>query len=265
MIYLDRDFILEVAPKFSGSKAKAQAQIVGSISGHFSAVLDRYDINTRLRVAHFMGQVTHECAGFRTTEEFADGSAYEDRKDLGNTKKGDGPRFKGRGLIQLTGRANYQTIGKRLGIDLEVDPERAADPVTSLRIACEYWKSRKINTCCDLDDLLKVTKKVNGGLTGLEDRRRYYRKAKQALDRRRGLVVGVQQDSTTPVVQLGSMGATVTRLQRKLNAVGFALAVDGAFGPATEMAVRQFQQQRRLVVDGIVGAVTWDALDKAAI
>lgn len=89
-----------------------------------------------------MGQVTHECAGFRTTEEFASGTAYEGRQDLGNTQAGDGKRYKGRGLIQLTGRANYRDIGQIFGLPLEDNPAMAAEPVTALKIACEYWKKR---------------------------------------------------------------------------------------------------------------------------
>src|SRR5690606_28454782 len=107
--------------------------------------LNAYQINTKLRIAHFMGQVAHECAGFRTTEEFASGAAYEGRADLGNNQTGDGVRYKGRGLIQLTGRANYRRIGGLLGLPLEAEPQLAAEPATSLKIACEYWKIRNIN------------------------------------------------------------------------------------------------------------------------
>ena len=259
MIPIDGDFILEVAPHFSGTKGQAQARIVGAISGQFAPILDQYDINTRLRIAHFMGQVTHECAGFRTTEEFASGVAYNGRKDLGNTKPGDGPRYKGRGLLQLTGRFNYRKMGEKLGLPLEDEPLLAADPLTSLRIACEYWADRKINRHCDADDLLHVTKRVNGGTNGLEDRRNYYRKAKVALARRLGIVVASQQDGTEPVLRRGSFGDAVVDLQRKLNEAGFNLSVDADFGSATDLAVRQFQHSKGLTVDGIVGNSTWGA------
>jgi peptidoglycan hydrolase-like protein with peptidoglycan-binding domain len=84
MIPVDGDFILSVAPRFSGARAEAQSRIVGEISAVFAPTLDDYNIDSRLRIAHFMGQVTHECAGFRTTEEFASGAAYEGREDLGS-------------------------------------------------------------------------------------------------------------------------------------------------------------------------------------
>ncbi len=95
MYPVDGHFILKVAPKFSGDKAARQSEIVSAISPVFATMLNYYKINTKLRIAHFMGQITHECAGFRTTEEFASGAAYEGRKDLGNTHAGDGKRYKG--------------------------------------------------------------------------------------------------------------------------------------------------------------------------
>lgn len=260
MIPIDGEFILEVAPMFSGSNAAAQRRIVGEISGSFAVVLSQYNIDSYYRIAHFMGQVTHECAGFRTTEEFASGAAYEGRLDLGNTEKGDGKRYKGRGLPQLTGRDNYRRIGAKLDLDLEGNPELAGDPVTSLKIACEYWEDRKINGHCDADDLIKVTKAVNGGLNGLEDRREFLRRAKVALKSRMALVISSDQGSTDPVLRRGSFGEAVGGLQETLVAKGFQIAIDWDFGPATELAVIEFQKRSGLTIDGIVGRDTWAAL-----
>lgn len=260
MLPVDGDFILRVAPKFSGDKAAAQKRIVSAISGVFAATLDGYGINTPLRIAHFMGQVTHECAGFRTTEEFASGAAYEGRQDLGNTEKGDGPRYKGRGLLQLTGRFNYRSMGHKLGLDLEGNPTLAGDPVVSLKIACEYWQSRKINPDCDRDDLITVTKKVNGGLNGLDDRRVYLKKAKALLAEMQGVVIGAAQPSSKPVLKRGSDSDAVGELQSMLKSKGFDIAIDNEFGAATELAVKQFQVANGLEPDGIVGAETWKAL-----
>lgn len=260
MIPVDGDFIFEVAPKFSGAKAAAQQSIVSAISSDFAGVLASYNINTYLRIAHFMGQVTHECAGFRTTEEFASGSAYEGRIDLGNTQKGDGRRYKGRGLLQLTGRANYRRVGGLLGLDLEGSPLLAGDPLISLKIACEYWKDRKINVDCDNDDLVRVTKKVNGGLKGLADRDAYLRKAKTALKKRMGLIIASAEGGVDPALRRGSFGEAVIRLQERLRAKGYMIAIDGDFGPATELAVSKVQQAAGLEPDGIVGNKTWAAL-----
>lgn len=260
MLPVDGEFILRVAPRFSGEFAAAQARIVAAISGAFASTLDSYEINTRLRIAHFMGQVTHECAGFRTTEEFASGAKYEGRKDLGNTQKGDGKRYKGRGLLQLTGRANYRDMGKKLNLDLEGDPLLAGEPLISLRIACEYWKARKINADCDRDDLVTVTKKVNGGKNGLEDRRGFLQKAKLLLAEMEGLVVLGGQGSKGTVLRRGSKSDEVGELQELLQKKGIMVAIDDDFGAATELAVKQFQASAGLEADGVVGQHTWDAL-----
>jgi putative chitinase len=169
MLPIDGKVMFEVAPRFSGKMAERQAEIIKEAGQVLQATLEAYEIHTRLRIAHFLGQTCHESAGFRTTEEFASGAAYEGRKDLGNVKKGDGRRYKGRGLLQLTGRANYAEYGKALGVDLENNPTMAAEPALSLRIACEYWKRRKLNADCDRDDIRATTRKINGGLNDLED------------------------------------------------------------------------------------------------
>ncbi len=260
MIPVDGDFIRAVAPRFSGAHAVAQDRIIGAVSGDFAATLASYDIDTALRIAHFMGQVTHECAGFRTTEEFASGAAYEGRRDLGNTQPGDGKRYKGRGLLQLTGRANYREYGTALGLPLEDQPELAADPLTSLRIACEYWKRRKINDLADADNLPGVTRRVNGGLNGLDDRRKYLQKAKSVLAAIRGTIIAAEQGGVGTVLRRGSMGEAVGELQELLRAKGHPIAVDHQFGPATELAVVEFQRRSGLVEDGIVARDTWAAL-----
>lgn len=264
MIPVDSQTMREIAPRFSGKNAERQAAIIAAVGEVLQPTLEEYDITDRLRIAHFLAQTCHESAGFRTTEEFASGDAYEGRADLGNTQPGDGRRFKGRGLLQLTGRANYREYGRALGLDLEADPARAADPVLSLRIACEYWKRRNINAACDRDDLIKVTKLINGGTNGLEDRRALTAKAKTALARIEGIQLtgGLPAGEKRPVLRRGSKGEDVARLQSLLRDLGFTLAIDGDFGPGTEVAVTRFQSERKLVADGIVGPQTWAALEK---
>lgn len=242
---IDGAFLKLVAPKFRGSKSIAQLKIIEALDAEFHKIIFSYAINSRLRIAHFLAQILHESAGLRTTEEFASGSAYEGRISLGNTKPGDGRRFKGRGLLQLTGRANYQSMGQQLGIDLIKDPARAAEPELSLTIACTYWAQRHINPHADRDDLEAVTKLVNGGLNGLADRRGHLIKVKRELDRIGGkFIQPVQQIQTTSYLRKGAKGDAVTSLQGKLNRLGFSLAVDGDFGSATEQAVISLQKNR---------------------
>ena len=135
-------------------------------------------LDTGLRLAHFMGQCAHESGGFRYMEEIASGQAYEGRKDLGNVVPGDGKRYKGRGPIQLTGRANYRSFGREVGIDFESHPEIVAFPSIGLMAAVRYWNSRGLNALADADDLVAITRKINGGERGLDDRKGQTAKAK---------------------------------------------------------------------------------------
>src|SRR5580693_4825459 len=171
MLPISADLLRAVAPRQSGIRAQHQAHIIEEVGASLAATLGQYAINTPLRLAHFIAQTCHESDGYCTTEEYASGAAYEGRRDLGNTEPGDGRLFKGRGLIQLTGRANYEAAGRRLQLPLVANPDVAAVPATSLLIACDYWKQRDINTPCDRDDIITVTRRVNGGLNGIESRR----------------------------------------------------------------------------------------------
>lgn len=139
-------------------------------------------LDTGLRLAHFMGQCGHESGSFRYMEEIASGAAYEGRADLGNTQAGDGRRFKGRGPIQLTGRGNYRRVGRQIGIDLERHPEIVSHPSIGLLVGCVYWADRSLNAKADADDIIGLTKAINGGLNGLADRR-------IQTDRAKGLIL----------------------------------------------------------------------------
>lgn len=138
-------------------------------------------LDSGLRLAHFMGQGGHESGGFRYMEEIASGAVYEGRADLGNIQPGDGRRFKGRGPIQLTGRANYRRVGRMIGIDLERHPQIVGHPSIGLLVGCVYWSDRKLNAMADADDLLGLTKAINGGTNGIEDRRRRTAQAKELI------------------------------------------------------------------------------------
>lgn len=170
-----RERLLRLAPS-------ANTAIVAGIAERFDELAEDHDVTTRLRLCHFLAQAAHETDGFRTLEEYG-GPAYfiryEGRRDLGNTQAGDGIRYHGRGIFQLTGRANYRRLSQLLGIDLEAEPERAKEPETSLRVAFAYWSERAINTAADADDIERVTKLINGGRNGLAERRRYLTKAKE--------------------------------------------------------------------------------------
>lgn len=135
-------------------------------------------MDSALRLAHFMAQLLHESGSFRYMEEIASGQAYEGRADLGNTQPGDGKLFKGRGPIQLTGRANYRRYGKRLGIDFERHPEIVALPSIGLHVALEFWSVNGLNTLADADNVVAITRLINGGANGLDDRKAHLARLK---------------------------------------------------------------------------------------
>lgn len=135
-----------------------------------------------LELAHMMAQIAHETGGFKWMAELGGDSyfsKYDGRKDLGNVYPGDGARYKGRGFFQLTGRANYDYYGKRLGIDLIGNPSLASKPEIAADIAIQYWKDRGIGKHARLDDIRAVTRRINGGYNGLADRKKWLAKFKE--------------------------------------------------------------------------------------
>lgn len=138
-------------------------------------------INTILRQSAFLAQIGHESGQLRYVEEIASGQAYEGRKDLGNTQVGDGKRFKGRGLIQITGRANYTAISKDLDYNFVANPAALSEPLWAVRSAIWFWEKKKLNTWADIPDFERITRIVNGGLNGYADRLHLYELAKKIL------------------------------------------------------------------------------------
>jgi putative chitinase len=140
-----------------------------------------FGIDTPRRQAAFLAQVCHESGSLRYTKEIADGAAYNGRADLGNTQPGDGPRYKGRGLIQITGRSNYRACGSALGQDLESHPEALEIPEAATRSAAWFWKARGLNQFADTDAFGTLTRRINGGFNGLDDRIQHWLRIRKCL------------------------------------------------------------------------------------
>jgi len=145
----------------------------------FNTYAERFQVDTTLRFAHFIAQVAHESGELRYVRELGSGMKYEGRKDLGNTKQGDGPRYKGRGFLQITGRKNYQMIGEALGLNLIDNPQLLEQPEWAVASAFWFWDRHKLNTWADKDDVVTITKRINGGTNGLADRKKFLLAAKK--------------------------------------------------------------------------------------
>ena len=158
----------------------ASPQHISAYTDMLNDTMDRYEINTPLRAAHFLAQLIHESGSFNYATELDSGQAYEGRTDLGNTQAGDGPLFKGRGFIQLTGRANYSLYGLSIGVDLISDPDLVATTYPA-DVSGWFWANHSINALADADNVNAITRMINGGYNGLQDRIFYLQKAKAVL------------------------------------------------------------------------------------
>ena len=245
-------------------------------------ILPFYEINTVDRVAGFIAQCAHESNNFRVLQENLNYSSkaldaifgkyfvragrnakeyhrqpekianiiYASRMDNGNTDSGDGWRFRGRGVIQLTGRHNYTKFGGSLSITAEQAIKYVKTKKGALESACWFCDTNKINRYADKQDIVGMTKRINGGTIGLADRKQHF---KHALE-----VLGGHWEPAAVVhttVRKGSKGDTVKAVQKALGA-----KADGDFGPGTEAAVIAWQRSRGLVPDGIVGPSTLAAM-----
>jgi putative chitinase len=237
-----------------------------------SEQFEKYDINTVNRAAGFLAQCGHESNGFTVLKEnlnySADGlnkifkkyfptvasatpyarnpekianKVYANRMLNGDEKSGDGYKFRGRGAIQLTGKENYTKYANSVGITID---EAVADLETldgAIESACWFWKTNGLNAICDADDIIKMTKRINGGTIGLEDRKKHYEHAKELLG---GGHVHETADLSNNsnveyvTVRVGSNNDTVKAVQSALG-----LSADGKFGPGTEKAVKAWQTE----------------------
>jgi putative chitinase len=157
-----------------------------------TAAVNEFGIDQPARAAAFLAQLAHESAQFRFMEEIWGPTAAQRRYeppgklagDLGNTDAGDGRRFKGRGPIQITGRANYRRFGDLLGLDLVATPAQAASPEVAFRIAALFWSKKGLNELADRvtpEAFREITRRINGGFNGLAERQRFYETAKAVL------------------------------------------------------------------------------------
>jgi putative chitinase len=205
MTTIDRDTLLHLAP--------LAKQPFLSAFERASDVLPRYGITTPRRLAHALAQWLHETGGLTILEErlsytaerlmevwpsrfltLSKAKLYERQPEalanlvyagrMGNAQPGDGYRFRGRGLVQLTGRANYARYGELAGVDLLADPDRAASPDWMLEIACSYWKAKGLNELADEDDLVGITRRINGGTIGIKERLAQLVRCKAVLERK---------------------------------------------------------------------------------
>lgn len=163
------------------TESVAAAMGAGKYAQALEETCIQFRIVTAMQKAHFLAQVAHESDGFQTATEYASGKAYEGRADLGNVQPGDGVRFKGRGLIQLTGRENYATFSHAMGRGdyFLREPGAVAMLPWAATAAGWFWKRKGLNALADRDDVRAVTKRINGGYNGLADREDWLVQAKK--------------------------------------------------------------------------------------
>lgn len=211
----------------------------------------KWQIHSPLRLSHWLAQLGHESGELKYSEEISSGRAYEGRRSLGNTQPGDGVRFKGRGLTQLTGRYNYTRFSRALGMpEILANPKLVAELPFSVEVSGWYWMygaSVNLNSLADKDNVTLITKLINGGYNGLADRKRLLSLCKKAVDRHGTLKVQTA---------LNALSARGSRWP--------SLKVDGAFGPQTTSVVREMQAEYAIKPTGDVDIKTWNKLKELA-
>lgn len=242
-----------------------------------NTVLPKYDITTPKRIAAFLAQTSHESGGYRVLSEnlnyseaqlnkvfkkyFTSVSAadyakqpekianyvYSNRMGNGPAESGDGWKFRGGGLIQLTGKDNFVKFAKKLGMTAEELIKFIRTPEGALVAACLFWNDKGCSALADNDDILGMTKKINGGTNGLEDRKRIYDLAIKVLTGKDDSKD--PKDSVKLPVKIGDRNSVVKLVQKALNAPD-----DGVFGPTTLMEVKRFQRKASLPITGEVDA-----------
>ncbi len=183
---------------------------------------------------------------------------------LGNTEPNDGWLFRGSGCKQTTGKANFQAVEKDTGLPVIANPDMLRGFGEALQSACIYWRDNQLNRFADADDVVGLTKAIQGGAGGLPDRRIYTDRAKrvawtlEASDR--SPAAPKQSDNRDLILRMGAKGEAVTAAQELLSHHGYEILVDGKFGGGTDNIVREFQEDRGLMADGVIGPSTWSAL-----
>jgi putative chitinase len=267
------------------------------------------------RLQYFLAQLGHESRGLTSREESLNYSAnrlmevwpsrfptlevakqYERNSEklanfvyggrMGNNTTGDGYKFRGRGYIQLTGRDAYRDVGKIAGLDLEANPELAADPDYAIRIACAFWTWKAINKACDVGDFTAVTKKINGGINGLTDRIDWLGKVKTVVKAQgTGDAAGAAkpttststptpkpsttpakpatQPQTAPTENAGNLANnSILEAQKKLSRMGYYTGVvDGIYNQLLRTALWSFQKDEDLPQTGRLDTRTREELN----
>ncbi len=259
---------------------RAIAAQLDAVSAAEDTLFEEFGIADRpIRLHFFLAQIGHESGGLTIVEEnlnysaarlvqvwprrfpnrnaaqpyAADGerlanTVYANRMGNGGPESGDGWAYRGRGYIQITGRDGYRQVGAIAGLDLETAPELAAAPENALRVACAFWQWKNINPYCDIGDYKKVTRRINGLLTGFRDRKAW-------LDKVRRLLARPEDIFEPPDV------ADIIALQQALQAQGYREigAADGDIGPRTIAVIMQFRQKNGLP-DGLIDEALFWAL-----
>ncbi len=241
-----RDILHAVCPH-------ARKDILDGVAEAMPAIIDEYQLTTTSRIARFLGQCAEESDGFRTLEEYASGRAYEGRRDLGNVKRGDGVRYKGRSPLQLSGRANYAHAAEKLGVDLINHPELAAELPLAMHVAGLYWTEHKLNELADKGDDRSITKKINGGLNGFETRKIYTNRFLKAL----GEAVDLNEIFDPNDWPRSKVAALQTQLDELSYHTG---GPDGRLGPVTAAAISAFQHDNELPITGFPNADLEEAI-----